>query len=66
VLDKIIDASLFIFQLEWLQKMNMYIFTRNFSKGYSIEQWKRLVLKALPFTIIDGKSYKQGQDQILR
>jgi hypothetical protein len=25
-----------------------------------------LVLKALPFTIIDGKSYKQGQDQILR
>jgi hypothetical protein len=30
-----------------------------------MEQSKKLVLKALPFTIIDGKLYKQRQDQIL-
>jgi hypothetical protein len=30
-----------------------------------MEQWKKLVLKALPFTIIDGKLFKQGKNQIL-
>jgi hypothetical protein len=31
-----------------------------------MEQRKKLVLKALPFTIIDGKLYKQREDQSLR
>ncbi len=43
----------------------MYISTGNFLKGYFIKQQKKLVLKALPFTIIKGKLYKQRQDQIL-
>jgi hypothetical protein len=43
----------------------MYISTKNFPEGYSKEQRKKLVLKALPFTIIDGKLYKQGKNQIL-
>ncbi len=45
--------------------MHMYIYTKKCLEGYSIEQWKKLVLMALPFTIIKGKLYKQGQDQIL-
>jgi hypothetical protein len=43
----------------------MYISTRNFLEGYSKEQLKKLMLKALPFTIIDGKLYKQGHNQVL-
>jgi len=43
----------------------MYIFTKNFLKGYFIREQKKLVLKALPFTIIKWKLYKQRQDQIL-
>ncbi len=66
LLHKIIDASLYILQLEWLQGMHTYISTKKFLKGYSIEQQKKLVLKALPFIIINGKLYKQGQDQFLR
>jgi len=34
-------------------------------KEYSMKQRKQLVLKMLPFTIINGKLYKQRQDQIL-
>jgi hypothetical protein len=30
-----------------------------------MEHQKKSVLKALPFTIIKGELYKQGQDQIL-
>jgi hypothetical protein len=30
-----------------------------------MEQQKKLVLNVLPFTIIEGKLYKQGQDLIL-
>ncbi len=30
-----------------------------------MEQGKKLALKLLPFTTIEGKLYKQGQDQIL-
>ncbi len=63
VLDKIINASLFVLQSGWLQEM--YIYIRKFLEGYSTEQWKKMVLKALPFTIINEKLYKQGQDQIL-
>jgi hypothetical protein len=37
----------FIFQLEWLQEVHTYISIENFPKGYSIKQWKKLVLKAL-------------------
>jgi hypothetical protein len=44
----------------------MYISIINFPKGYSTKQWKKLVLKALLFTIIDGQLYKEGQNQILR
>jgi hypothetical protein len=58
------NASLFILQSEWMQEIHTYISTRNFLEGYSIEQWKKLVLKALTFTIIDGHFYKQRQDQI--
>jgi hypothetical protein len=54
VLDRTINASLFVFQPKWLQEVHMYIFTENFPKGYSMEQQKKLVLKALSFTIIDG------------
>jgi hypothetical protein len=46
-------------------KKHMYISTINFLEGYSTKQQKKLVLKALPFTITNGKLYKQGQDQIL-
>jgi hypothetical protein len=63
--NKNIDASLLILQSEWLHEVHTYISTRNFLKGYSIKQRKKLVLKALPFTIIDGQLYKQRQDQIL-
>jgi hypothetical protein len=52
--------------MEWLQEVYTYISIKKFLEGYSMEQWKKLVLKALPFTIIDGKLYKQRQDQILR
>jgi hypothetical protein len=44
----------------------MYISTIFFPKTNSTKQQKKLVLKALLFTIIDGHLYKQGQDQILR
>ncbi len=45
--DKTIDASLFIFQLEWIQEVHTYISTKNCPEGYSTKQWKKLVLKAL-------------------
>jgi hypothetical protein len=64
VFDKIINASLFVLQPEWLQEVHTYISTNIFPKGYSMEQ-KKLMLKALSFTIINGQFYKQGQDQIL-
>jgi hypothetical protein len=65
VLDRTIDASLFILHMEWLHEVHTYISTNFFLKGYSTKKRKKLVLKALPFTIINGKLYKQGQDQIL-
>jgi hypothetical protein len=37
VLNKTIDASLFVFQLEWLQEVHMYISIEKFPKGYSME-----------------------------
>jgi hypothetical protein len=43
----------------------VHLSTRHFLKEYSMEQRKKLVLKVLPFTIIDGKLYKQKQDQIV-
>jgi len=49
-----------------LQEVYMYIFIINFLKGYSMDQQLKLALKALPFTIINGKLYKQRQDQFLR
>jgi hypothetical protein len=64
--DRTIDTSLFVLQLELLQVLHIFISTINCPKGYFTEQQKKLVLKALlPFSIIDGKLYKQGQDQIL-
>jgi hypothetical protein len=55
-----IDALLFALQLEWLQEVHTYISANFFKKGYSMEQQKKLLLKALPFTIINGMLYKQG------
>ncbi len=37
VLNKTIDASLFVFQLEWLQEVHTYIYIEIFPKGYSME-----------------------------
>jgi hypothetical protein len=56
------NASLFILQSEWMQEIHTYISTKFFLEGYSIEQWKKLMLKAFNFTIIDGQLYKQRQD----
>jgi hypothetical protein len=63
--DRTTNASLFLFQLEWLHEVHTYISTKKILEGYSMEHKKKLVLKALPFTIIKGKSYKQGQNQFL-
>ncbi len=65
VFDRTIDTSLILFQLEWLQEVHTYISTEIFPNRYSTKQQKKLVLKALPFTIIDGQLYKQRQDHIL-
>jgi hypothetical protein len=65
VFDRTIDTSLILFQLEWLQEVHTYISTENFPNRYSTKQQKKLVLKALPFTIIDGQLYKQRQYHIL-
>jgi hypothetical protein len=54
ILDKPTNTSLFILQLEWLLEVHTYISIENFPKGYSTKQWKKLMSKALPFTIIDG------------
>jgi len=54
ILDQTTNASLFVLQLKWLQKVHTYISTRKFLEGYSIKQRKKLVLKASPFTIING------------
>jgi hypothetical protein len=59
--NKTTDASLFILQLEWLHEVHTYISSRNFLEGYSIKQWKKLVLKSLPFTIINGQLYNKGK-----
>ncbi len=37
VLDKTIDASLFVFQPEWLHEVHTYISTENFPEGYSMK-----------------------------
>jgi len=54
------------FNRNGLQEVYTYISIKNCLEGYSMEQQLKLALKVLPFTINDGKSYKQRQDQFLR
>ncbi len=49
VFDRTTNASLFVLQPKWLHEVCTYISTRNFLEGYSTEQRKKLLLKALPF-----------------
>jgi hypothetical protein len=49
VLDKTIDASLFLLQLEWLQEMHTCIFTKKIPKGYSMEQRKKSNVEGVAF-----------------
>ncbi len=53
------DTSLFLLQV------HTYISIGFFLKGYSMEQWKKLMLKVFPFPIIEMKLYEQRQDLIL-
>jgi len=56
---KLLTHNYLYFNRNGLHDVYTYICIINFLEGYSIEQQLKLALKALPFTIIDGKLYKQ-------
>jgi hypothetical protein len=60
------DLSLFLLQPMWLQEISKYFTTRKNLIQYNQEQKKKLALRAWRFSLIQGKLYHQGQDQILR
>ncbi len=50
----------------WLYQISEYFVTKNFMVHYSKEQKKKLALRALRFSLVHGKLYRHGQDQVLK
>jgi hypothetical protein len=66
LLDETIDASLFYTELEWLNEVKNFLRTKHIEGTLSIQLKQRLVRRAKPFTLKNGKLYKMGQDKKLK
>jgi hypothetical protein len=66
VLNMMVDATPFILQFDWLTKVEDYLHTKVFLNSYLLEYKRHIALKALRFTLVDGKFHYLGQDTVLR
>jgi len=64
--DQTTDVTFLFLQLVWLQKLSKYFITEKFLVQYNQEQKKTLALTTLHFSLVQGKLYYQGQNQVLR
>ena len=66
VLDQLPDARLFHIGATWMGPLIEYLKTGRPPRTLTKNERVRLALKALPFTMIEGKLYRLGQDNVLR
>ena len=64
--DQTVDAKLFSTELVWLQEVSTYLTTGLLPLTMSLEDKKWLVLRSLPFTMVNGQLYRLGMDYVLR
>jgi hypothetical protein len=66
VLDQTIDASLFYTKLESLNDVKEFLKACQIEGTLILQQKKRLVRRAKPFTLKNGELYRMGKDTKLR
>ena len=64
--DQTVDATLFSTEPVWLQQVSTYLTTGLLPLTMSLGDRKRLVLRSLPFTTVNGQLYRLGMDNVLR
>lgn len=64
--DQTTDSSLMYVKPQWLEDVTTYLQTGVVRQTLSREEQMRLILKALPYTLQKGVTYKKGQDLVLR
>ena len=63
--DQTKDASLFYLKLEWLDDVGSYLWIGVIRQELFQEEQQKLILKALPYTLIQCGLHKKGQDLVL-
>jgi len=61
-----VDAFLFTIQLNWLSDVRTYLHIGVFLDDYPLEYERRIALKALHFTLLEGNLHYLGHDRVLR
>ena len=64
--DQTTDATLFSIEPIWLQEISAYLTTGLLPLTMSLEDRKRLVLRSLPFTMVNGQLYRLEMNDVLR
>jgi hypothetical protein len=64
--DQPTDAGLFYVLPEWLQDIVTYLKIRAYLLNMSKDEQRKLILKALSYTLENGVLHKRGQDMVLR
>jgi len=66
--DNLPDVSLFAvsFFYNYFEDITQSLHTETAPEGYTVAQKKQLVVRATDYTLIAGKLYKMGLDEVLR
>ena len=64
--DQTKDASLFYVKPEWLEDVRSYLKSGVVRQDLSKEEQRKLILKSLPYTLVQGVLHKRGHDLVVR